>query len=407
MSSLFNTCSRLTLMMILWVIAVGCTKSNGNDTPKIDAKIDTRGGGGAQSGAQVPAATDSNLITVPEEFLPRLKIVSVGQTKIRDMLRVSGRADVDERRVARIGATVTGRIVRVYVALGEKVAQGAILAEVNSTELASAQAAYLKALAQVELQTRAVQRAKLLLDADVIGTAELQKRENELFSAQAELLSARNQLEVLGMSQGGVEKLTRNRDINSIAPVTATLAGTVIDRRVTLGQVVQPADSLFVVADLSHVWMTAEVPEQQVNLIHEGEEVEIEIPALENQRFTGRLIFIGDIVNTETRTVTVRTDVPNPNRMIKPAMLASMSIQGRPLDRLVVPAEAVVRENNRTFVFTQTGPKEFRLQPVTLGTEQGGVQPVLSGLREGERIVAGGAFHLFNEQKRKELEGRS
>lgn len=350
------------------------------------------------------AVQDPNLVTVQADLLKRLKIFTIGKDEVRDTLRVPARVEVDEQRVARIGATVTGRIAEVYGILGQDVTRGEVLAKVNSAELAEAQLTYLKAFAQVELQSRAVERAKLLLSADVIGSAELQKRENDLFSAQVERLAAQDQLQLLGMSERAVKELAKRRDINSMMPVTATLGGTVIERKVTQGQVVQPADALFTVADLSHVWVVAEVPEQQADLVREGKEVEVEIPALQDRRIMGRLIFVGDTVNPETRTVMVRTDVSNAGRDIKPAMLASMLIQGRPTARLVVPAAAVVREDNKDYVFVRTGAMQFRLTPVTLGVESGGVRPVKSGLNEKDAVVTDGAFHLNNERKRKELE---
>jgi cobalt-zinc-cadmium efflux system membrane fusion protein len=238
----------------------------------------------------------------------------------------------------------------------------------------------------------------------VIGSAELQRRENELASAEAELRAAEDQLKILGMSKEAIDNLARTRTINSVSPITATLSGTVIERRVTHGQVVQPAEALFTVADLSYIWAVAEVPEQQVHLIQLGQKVEVEVPALPHKDgLIGIITYIADIVNPETRTVTVRTGLPNPDHSLKPAMLAQMVIQGRPVTRLAVPARAVVREGNADHVLVQTGADEFRLRPVILGSEERDLRPVLEGLKEGERIVTEGAFHLNNERKRKEL----
>jgi cobalt-zinc-cadmium efflux system membrane fusion protein len=132
--------------------------------------------------------------------------------------------------------------------------------------------------------------------------------------------------------------------------------------------------------------------------------VEVEVPALPDRgHFLGKLIYIADMVNPETRTVTVRTDLLNPDQALKPAMLAAMVIQGRSVTRLTVPAQAVVREGGADHVLVQTGADEFRLRPVKLGPEESGLRPVLEGLKEGERIATEGAFHLNNERKRKEL----
>ena len=347
---------------------------------------------------------DPNVVRASPEMMSSLKVAPVAKGEIRDTFRIASQIMLDQDRVARIGAPVAGRISEIRVALGQRVERGQLLANLNSTELATAQLAYLKAVNQVQLQTRAVERARLLLSADVIGSAELQRRENELASAEAELRAAEDHVKILGMSEEAIENLARTRTINSVSPITATLSGAVIERKVTQGQVVQPADALFTVADLSHVWAMAEVPEQQVHLIQPGQEVEVEVPALpDKDRFIGKLIYIADMVNPETRTVTVRTDLPNPDRALKPAMLATMVIQGRPVTRPTVPAQAVVREGNADHVLVQTGADEFRLRPVKLGPEERGLRAVLEGLKEGERIVTEGAFHLNNERKRKEL----
>lgn len=363
---------------------------------------------GCQDKDAPPAAAapvDPSLVTVPTDFLQRLKVTSVGEGEVTETLRVPARIEVDEQRVARIGATATGRVTQIHATLGQRVKRGEQLATLHSTELSAAQLAYLKALSQAELQRRAVDRAKLLFASDVIGAAELQKRESELAQAEAEMQASEGQLGVLGMSESAMAKLAASRTVHSLSSITATLDGTVIERNVTPGQVVQPADALFTVADLSHVWLVAEVPEQQAALVKKGEAAQAEIPALNGKRIEGQLIYVADIVNPDRRTVTVRMDVDNPDRLLKPEMLASMLIQGAPQRRLLVPAAAVVREDNKDHVFVRLDGTRFQLRPVVLGQESNGYVPVQSGLKDGEPVVTEGAFHLNNERKRKELEG--
>lgn len=360
---------------------------------------------GKESPPAAAAPADPALVTVQPDFLLRLKIAPAGEGETTETLRVPARIEVDEQRVARIGAAVTGRVTQIHATLGQRVKRGEALATLHSTELSAAQLAYLKALSQAELQRRAVERAKLLFASDVIGAAELQKRESELAQAQAEMQASHGQLSVLGMTESATAKLAATRTVHSLSSITATLDGVVIERKVTPGQVVQPADALFTVADLSHVWLVAEVPEQQAALVKKGEAAQAEIPALNGKRIEGRLIFVADTVNPDRRTVTVRMDVDNPERMLKPEMLASVLIQGAPQRRLLVPASAIVREDNKDHVFVQLDNQRFQLRPVTLGQESGGYIPVQAGLKGGERIVTEGAFHLNNERKRKELEG--
>jgi len=377
--------NRLLLSLILLTALAACQKE---EAPPVAA-----------------APADPSIVAVQAEFLQRLTVAPAGEGDTLETLRVPARVEVDEQRVARIGAAVTGRVTHIDAILGQRVRRGETLATLHSTELSAAQLAYLKALSQEELQRRAVERAKLLFSADVIGAAELQKRESELAQAQAELHASNDQLKVLGMTENAMAKLETTRAVHSLSSVTATLDGAVIERKVTQGQVVQPADVLFTVADLSHVWLVAEVPEQQADLVRKGEAAQAEIAALGGRLIEGKLIFVSDTVKPETRTVTVRMDVENADRSIKPEMLASMLIQGATQRRLVVPVVAVVRDSDRDHVFVQLDPQRFQLRRVKLGQEGGGFVPVLEGLKAGERIVTEGSFHLNNERRRKELEG--
>lgn len=355
---------------------------------------------------QNTAAPDPNLVTAPEALLSILKTAEASTAPISETLRVAGRVDFDEHHVARIGAPVTGRVVELLADPGQTVAQGQPLAQLHSVELGNAQLAYVKSAAQAKLQAQSAERARLLFNSDVIGAAELQRRESEYAIAKAEQQAAADQLRVLGVSAKALENMASSGGINSIAPVVATLSGIVVERKVAKGQVVQPADALFTVADLSRVWVIAQVPEAESSAVRTGQTVEVEVPALGNITLKAKLIYVSDIVNPETRTITVRTEMDNPGRELKPAMLATMLIQSRPQDRLVVPAQAVVREDNGDYVFVAENDKQYRLTRVRLRADHQGMHVVESGLKPGDKIVIEGAFHLNNERKRAELEGQ-
>lgn len=354
---------------------------------------------------QIPAEkADPNIVKVSDVLAEQIQLHTVGHSDIRTTMRVPGSIQLDEQRMARIGASVTGRIKDIEVTLGENVKSGQVLATLNSTELAQNQLSYIKAAQQISLQTKAVERARLLLEADVIGTAELQRREAELSAAQADLNAAHDQLLILGMSEAAIQKLAGSGQIRSFSNVVSRISGTVISRKVNLGQVVQPAEELFTIADLSKIWVVAEIPEQQIDLIEVGEDVLVEIPALDNRQYKSTLIYEADIVNPQTRTVTIRSNIDNANREIKPDMLVSMLIKSKPVSQLAIPLQSVVRENDMTYVYVQRTPQEYRLREVKLGIEYQDMVAVVNGVSEGEVIVADGAFHLNNERKSKELE---
>jgi cobalt-zinc-cadmium efflux system membrane fusion protein len=351
--------------------------------------------------AAAPAAERNPLaVAAPPLLQADLRIGEASFVDIRDTLRVPGRIEVDEQRVARVGASVTGRVTELEAILGQDVRRGQVLAHLNSTELSATQLVFLKSYSQKQLAERAAQRAKQLFEADVIGQAELQRREAELVQAEADLSAARDQLKVLGMSERAILRLAGTRTVDSVATVVSSIDGTVIARKVTTGQVVQPADAMFIIADLSNVWLVAEVPEQRADLLRVGEQIEAEIAALPGRRITGRLTFVSATVNPETRTILVRMDLPNRDREYKPAMLATVIIKGRPQKVRALPASAVVREDNKDFVFVQTGPSAYLMRQVALGPESDGMRTLIGGLREGEKIVLEGAFQLNVERQR-------
>jgi cobalt-zinc-cadmium efflux system membrane fusion protein len=352
--------------------------------------------------AETPKGPDKNPLAVAAtaSLSPSLKIGEAPYVEVREVLRVPGRIEVDEQRVARVGSSVTGRVNEIDAKVGMSVRRGQLLATLVSTELSSTQLGYLKSFSQMTLAERAVVRARQLFEADVIGSAELQRREAELIQSQAEVSAARDQLRVLGMSEKAVRELGRSRRVNSFASVVSSIDGMVIERKVTQGQVMQPADAMFVVADLSSVWLVAEVPERSAELVGIGETVEAEIAALPGSPVKGQLSFVAATVNPETRTVKVRMDLPNAKREYKPAMLATVLIKTRAHKSRAVPVTAVVREENKDFVFVQTGPEEFRLRPVSLGDEHDNYRVLTSGVQQGEKIVLDGAFQLNVERQR-------
>jgi cobalt-zinc-cadmium efflux system membrane fusion protein len=350
-------------------------------------------------------AADPAMVAPAPELLAQLKLAAVSTQPVAETLRVAGRIDFDEQRLARIGATITGRVTEIDAWLGQEVKKGEVLARVNSSDLSTQQLAYLRARSELELNRRNAERAKLLYEADVISVAELQRRESEFQISVAETRAASDQLQLLGVTPASIDRLGKQGAVNSLTPVVSTLNGHVVERKLAQGQVVQPADALFVVADLTRLWAVAQVPEQQVNQVKVGQAVSIEVPALGNEKLVGKLIYVGQTINPETRTVLVRTELDNRDGRLKPAMLASMLIEARALERQVVPASAVVRENDEDHVFVAQGDGAFLLTKVKLGPEQGGQRVVLSGLKGDEKLVVDGAFHLNNERNRKAMEG--
>lgn len=364
-----------------------------------------------QRGSADEPIQDPNIIDITpdsQELDAPNWVLNVQPVEVRpfsETLRVTGKVDFDEQRVARIGASVTGRVIELIAIPGQEVEPGDILARINSTELGQSQLAYLKARAADELAQRAAERARILFKEDVIAKADLQRRESEASTAAAERRAMADQLQVLGMQPKQIETLGQTGNVNSIIGVTASIPGTVVERRIVQGQVVQPADALFTVSDLSVVWVTAQVPEQEAYLLAPEQPMKIEIPALRNRVYEGKLVHVGELVSDDSRTVAARTVIENPDRQLKPGMLATMLISGTAVDRPVVPASAVIREDGYDHVFVELADHQFKLIIVRLGPESNGVRPVISGIEPGTRIVTEQAFHLNNERKKRLTSG--
>lgn len=363
---------------------------------------------GAATALAEPAANtppDPMQIDLDDNLRKRVRLGEPQWTNVGATLTVAARVEVDETRVTRVGSPVMGRIATLHVREGERVRKGQVLATLNSVGLSDAQLGFLKALSQRMVAERAVQRAEQLLKADVIGSAELQRREAELAQATAELAAARDELELLGMPEDAIGNLERTRNILSVSRIVSSSDGTVLDRHVTLGQVIQPAETVFEIADLSHVWLVADVPEQIAGSVVVGMSVDAQVAALPSEHFTGTLTFVSATVNPETRTVRARMEIENPNRQLKPAMLATMVLKNQTERRQVVPVAAVVREENAEHLFVRIDDDTFVLRQVMLGPEYGSSRVLLEGVREGEQIVVEGAFHLNNERRRRAVRG--
>jgi cobalt-zinc-cadmium efflux system membrane fusion protein len=352
----------------------------------------------------VKAATNPMDVTLPAGMASQFKIETLAIQEVSPWIEIAGRIEANDRLVTRTGASVTGRVTEVLAEVGDRVRLGQALARMASSELTSAQMGYLRAHSAASQAERAVERARQLIQADVIGFAELQRRESELAIARAELRAAGDQLKLMGLHLAAIEKLRDEGTLHPHAAVSATLSGVVIERKVSHGQVTQPGDPLFTVADLGNVWVVGALPEQTARSVQAGQTVDIEVPALGNRQLSGKIVFVGDTVSPETRSVTIRTQVDNGQRDLKPQMLATMRIRGQAQQTLALPVQAMVRENDKDHVFVKLSDNRYRLTPVELGTASGAWRPVLKGLQQGTEIVTEGAFHMNNERKRAELE---
>lgn len=313
----------------------------------------------------------------------------------------------NQRNMAEITTLVRGRVVEVYADLGQEVKANAPLAILYSSELGLAQSAYLKAKAKLHVAEQAFSRAQFLLQEQVIGEAEAQRRQAELLSAQAEANESHDRLKLLGMNDEEFRRLERSRQIRSVVPIVAPFGGRIIGRKLTRGEVVETTENLFVIADLSEVWVLANIPEKDIPFVHSvhasgGTQVDVRINAYPKEVFKGTITYVGDVLDPITRTMQLRIELPNQDGRLKPEMFSTIRLfsEAQP-DRLAVPEAALQRDQGRTFVFVQRDVNEYEMREVHIGESNGTLTSILGGLNEGEPVVTHGAFVLKSELLKK------
>jgi cobalt-zinc-cadmium efflux system membrane fusion protein len=243
----------------------------------------------------------------------------------------------------------------------------------------------------------------------VIGEAESQRRHAELLSSQAEAHEAEDRLKLLGMNDEEFRRLESTRRIRSVVPIVAPFAGRIIGRKLTRGEVVETTENLFVIADLSVVWVQANIPEKDIPFVHSihatgGTHADVRINAYPGETFKGTITYVGDVLDPSTRTMQLRLELPNRDGRLKPEMFATVRLfsESQP-DQLSVPEAALQRDQGKTFVFVQRTPTEYELREVRVGESNGTHTSILTGLDEGESVVTHGAFVLKSEFIKKQV----
>jgi len=339
-----------------------------------------------------------NEVVASDSMLQQIKFQQAIKIPIKRSLDIPGSIEVKQNLLARIGSPVQGRIIEISGMLGQTVKQGDVLAVINSTELAQQQLNYIKSVQMVELKTKAYERAVLLFDADVVSEAQKLERKTELSAAKAEMEASKDQLFVMGMTLKEIEAIQSETQIDAITSIVAKIDGKIIKKNVNVGQVVEPTEDIFTIAELSEVWGVAQVPERQIGFLKEGDDILIDVPAYEEKHVEGKISYLGDIVDPVTRTVTIRTEIDNSHGLLKPDMLITMKVSGKEVEKVGVPVNAIVSIDDIPNVFIKITDNKFLLRPVTLGIKNKEFIHIEDGLLEGEEVVIDGAFHLNNER---------
>ncbi len=363
------------------------------------------------------AQAHSDVVVLSDAALANsdIRVEAVGTRTRSERLQAPGLIALDETRTARVGALQEGIIIETPAQVGGRVRPRQLLASMHGHAMHDAWAGYRKAVAdqrrldkELAYAIVAHERAGRLFAAKAISAQELQRAEVDRVSAtqlvdmaKAEVNRSIEELEHVGVSIAtAVEDDPADPADESTEqiPVRSPIGGVVLERLVTPGTAVVPGTPLFVVSELSTLWAVAEIDESRLSHVKAGAAVDVFVAAYPNERFSGTLTFIADVVNPKTRRITVRSTVPNPDGRLKPDMFATVSLgEGAPRTVLVVPPTAIQTVDGRPSVFVDEGSGRFALRPVTLGAEQDGLVEIASGLDPGERIAVSGSFVLKSE----------
>lgn len=344
-----------------------------------------------------------------------IKIESAKPKTLSPTLTAPGRVAFDANAMAHVGTPVAGRVVEIKARFGDVVKKGDELAVIESPELGEAQSDLIQKQAAVAVARAAIgpakesaERAKKLYDQNQsIALAELQKRQADAIAADgafqtaaASAMASENKLRLLGMDRPAIENLLRTGNILPRYSLRATLGGTVVQFDLTQGEYVHPEkDALLVLADLSSVWVWADVPEAELPRLKPGLPADVMLPTAADA-IAGKVSLIAPQINADTRTGRVRIDLPNADGTLRAGMFVQARLTlpqaGDGAQQIAVPQEAVqtVEGAPAVFVPVEGEPNTFAKRTVKVGPAVGGLVPVLDGLKEGEAFVSRGSFIL-------------
>ena len=307
------------------------------------------------------------------------------QQSLSRHIRAVGRVDFDEERLSRLHPKTEGWIEELYIdKTGEQIGKDTILLNIYSPQLVTSQQEYLLALNNL----------------DVLGESPYEEIRQ---GAEDLVRSARERLELLDVPEHQIRELEHSRKIKKNLHIHSPFDGVIINIGAREGQYVTPSSELYKIADLSRVWVFADVYENEVPWIQAGDPVDMKLAAIPGKVFSGRVGYIYPYAEANTRTIKVRMEFDNPGMLLKPDMFADVTIHAqRKVDAIVIPAEAVVRSGEREQVFVVRGPGKFEPRTVRLGVTSQGMVQVVEGVSAGEEVVTSSQFLIDSESKLRE-----
>lgn len=340
-----------------------------------------------KEGKMVEVAQGTVQISPERQQLIGVRIGTVEKRVLQKVIRTNGRVEFDEKRLATISPKIGGWIEELYVDFtGAPVKKGAPLLTLYSPELVSTQEEYLSAL-----------RARRELSASPYPEVAA--------SGNALVESARRRLRLWDISEEQIRVLEQTGQVRKTLTLYSPYGGIVLEKMAFRGMRVEPGMALYKLADLSVVWLIADIYEYELPLIRLGQQATIHLSYLQGEAFTGKAVFIYPYLDAQTRTAKVRFEFANPHGKLKPEMYAGVEITIRLGDKVTVPEGAIIDTGIRKVAIVDKGSGYFEPRDVKLGTKAGDYYEVLDGLTVGERVVTSANFLIDSESKLKEAVG--
>lgn len=352
----------------------------------------------AKEGKEAPKAEGAKeagglKLSAEEATRAGLKVETLAQQAFADTITVTATIRPNQDRIARVAPRIEGRIVQVMAGLGAQVKPGQPLAVLDSLAIGEAQAALVHAQSSQRVAQADFKRAESLIADEIIPQRDFLRAKADLEKSSAELRAAQDKLRLLGGSAKS------DGAANSTFPVMSPLAGTVIQKKATVGELGTPSDPLFTVADLSKVWIEANLTEDTLAKVTVGAAATVTVTAYPGDRFAGRVTYIASLLDKDSRTIPARIEVENKDGRLKPEMFATVTIEtggatgATKREVLSVPDAAILLLQGQPTIFVEEhGAYEARaIEP---GEKLSGRTVIKSGVAAGEKVVTAGAYAL-------------
>ena len=329
-----------------------------------------------------------------------LKLAAVEQRTMAALVHATAILKPNADRIAHVSPRIPGRVAQSLVALGQQVRQGERLLILDSVELGEAKSTFRKAMARLEVARSGYEREQRLYeDGKIASEKEMLEAKGGYLEAKADFEASEERLHLYGLAQTEIERINPAHDPEvSLFAVTAPLSGTVVEKHLTLGELVGPETAVCTIADLSSLWIILNIYEKDISSVHPGQQVEVAVDAYPGRKFQGALTYVGAMLDEETRTAEARVEIDNGAGELKPGMFARVALQTEILtEALAVPAAALQREGEGQVVFVAQDDTSFVQRVVQVGRAFDNWIEITEGLQAGEQVATEGSFILKSE----------